>query len=136
MKILTATPARTPRDTDYCEAVAGEICVPHGLVCTTPEKVPQCGCDRTHIGVSSRQRTTTVTVSETEWTFDQLVAVSRDNLVESNWIEAFGEESLGEVGRGLIAQSVEVANDHALRAILRPRFDHATELWYYDDADD
>jgi hypothetical protein len=90
VKILTATPVPAPRDDDFCSSVTGEICIPHGLVCTDPEKAARCGCNRTHIGISSREWTTTVKVSATDWTTDQVVGVCMDNLVESNSVEVFG----------------------------------------------
>lgn len=132
MKILSATPALLP--SDDCQAVPGEICIPHGLVCTNPAKAAECGCDRTHIGLSSRASTTVVTVSETDWTFDQLVAICRDHIIESNGIEVFGTDAIDGIAETLIAQSIEVANDHTIGATLRPRYDHDRELWFYDEA--
>ena len=53
-------------------------------------KAARCSCNRTHIGISSCEWTTTVKVFETDWTTDQVVGVCMDTLVESNWIEVFG----------------------------------------------
>ncbi len=135
MKILTAAVPAKPHDADYCEAAIGEICIPHGIVCTNPEKAAQCGCDRTHVGISSRQRTTTVLVAETDWSFDQLVAVARDHLIESNLSGVFSDEDLDDMAATLITQSVEVADDHQIGTRLRPRYDHEQHLWFYDEAD-
>lgn len=134
MRILTATPAPAPLEDDFCDATTGEIVIPHGLVCTNPEKAARCGCERTHIGLSSRQSTTTVLVSETDWEFDQLVAVCRDHIIESNGIEVFGADAIDDISAALIAQSIEVATDHHLGMILRPRFDHEREQWFYNEA--
>lgn len=113
----------------------GEIAIPHGLVCTNPDKAARCGCNRTHLGLSSRISTTTVLVAETDWQFDQLVAVCRDHIIESNGIDVFGAEAIDDIATSLIAQSIDVASDHDLNTILRPRYDHTRELWFYDEAE-
>jgi len=136
MKILTAAVAPVPLDSDFCDAVAGEICIPHAIVCTSPGRAAECGCDQTHLGISSHARTTTVRVSETEWTLEQLVAVCRECLIETNWVEVFGADGVDEVAEDQITLSVSVAQDHPLGMILRPRFNHATEQWFYAEVDD
>ncbi|WP_071287069.1 hypothetical protein [Mycolicibacterium llatzerense] len=135
MKILIAHPAPAPRDTDYCRALVGEVVIPNTFVCTNPEKAAKCGCDRDHIGISTRQPTTTVQVSETELTIDELADTWQRTLVEGNYPKHFAPDEIREMAHELVAQSVEVAGDHPLGVILRPRFDHATELWYYDQDD-
>lgn len=131
MKILTNAVA-----TDTCDAGPGEICIPWSFVCTNPSKAAVCGCDRTHMGISSHAATTAVQVSETDWSFDDLVAVCRNHFTESNWTEVYGPDDLDELATHMVAQSVEVANDHETGTVLRPRFDHERELWFYDEVDE
>ncbi|WP_437126156.1 DUF7715 family protein [Mycolicibacterium frederiksbergense] len=134
MKILTAATPPVPNDDDFCENTPGEVVVPYALVCTNPDKAAQCGCDRTHIGVSSHGTTTTVTVTEVDWTIDQLTTSYREHLIESESHTAFSEDTLDETAREGINLSIKVANDHPLGAILRPRYDHTNGLWHYDEA--
>jgi hypothetical protein len=132
MKILIVALPVNPRRSDFCDATVGEVAVTHGLVCTNPEKAARCGCDTTHRGLGSGLRTTTVAVSETDWAFDELVSMCRNDLLEGNWVEIFGADTLDETAEELVVQSIRVAQDHPMGIVLRPRFDHNRELWFYD----
>lgn len=134
MKILAVFAPLSPWDDDFCDATPGEICVPPVLVCTSAG----C-CDRIHVGIISRQATTTVVVAETEWGIDQLVAVYQQTLTESELGRTICDDNraqLAEAGREDIAQVVEVADDHPLGAVLRPRYDRTADAWFYDEVDE
>lgn len=131
MRILTAATPVNPQEGDILDATEGEAAVPHACVCTNPVRAAQCGCDVTHRGLGSGLRTTTVAVSETDWAFDDLVTMCRNDLLEGNWADIFGADTVDETAEALVIQSIQVAQDHSLGMVLRPRFDHTRDLWFY-----
>lgn len=108
MKVLSIHHYPNAEATDFCWASEGEIAVP-----TTPcvRSNPNCGCDRSHTGITSRRASTTLMVREVS-------ALTADDLTPA------------------MAASAAVAVDYPTGTVLRPRYDDDTESWHYSTVGD
>jgi hypothetical protein len=123
VQILTIHRHPRPRGDDFCWGVEGEVAVP-GLVCDAPN----CGCDRSHIGLNSHKGSTTVQVSNTELT----VAVADVEAAVDGYMEAagWGPIPAGEVAI-LVEGVIEAAARFPVGTVLRPAFNRDTDTWTY-----
>ena len=124
MQLLAIHHSPNPRANDFCFGVEGEIAIP-GMACDSPH----CGCDRAHIGLSSHAGSTTVLVTDSELTADDLARAVAGYFESAGW----GTLPADEVAA--IADDVlEVAARFPVGTVLRPTLDHDTDEWVYTPA--
>ena len=124
MKILTIHHYARPRGGDFCWGVEGEVAVP-GLACDAPN----CGCDRSHIGLSSHKGSTTVRVADTDLTVGDVRAAVDGYLEAAGW----GARPADEVA-ALVEDMIDVAAEFPAGTVLRPTLDRDAGDWTYTPA--
>lgn len=143
MKMLTIHHHRSVLRSDFCWGVEGEIAIPGtaipGFVCSTPNT--ECGCDRSHRGLSSHASSTTVMVSDLDLTLDDLTRACVGYLEAAGYLSADGERSYSTLASGpadveswaygLILEAVGVAAKYPVGTVLRMAFDRDSEQWNY-----
>jgi hypothetical protein len=121
VKILTIHDYPRPRGDDFYWGMEGEVAIP-GIVCDSPN----CGCDRSHVGLNSHAGSTTVWVADTDLTVDDVKAAVDGYMEAAGW----GPMPTSDVA-ALVGGVVEVAARFPVGTVLRPTLDRATGAWAY-----
>jgi hypothetical protein len=124
VKVLTVHRYPRPRAGDFCWGVEGEIAIP-GHACDTPD----CGCDRSHIGLSSRAGSTTLRVADTDLTVDDVKAAVAGYREDAGW-GALAADDLAAI----VDDVIEVAAGFPVGTVLRPTLDRDADAWTYTPA--
>ncbi|MEB4208748.1 DUF7715 family protein [Mycobacterium sp. 94-17] len=125
MKTLTIHRPAAPEPADLCWGVEGEIALPTQPCAGTN---PDCGCDRSLIGLNSHAASTTVRVTESELTFEDLVTA-----VAGYYENAWGAtpHEAADLAAAVVGEATDVATYHRAGTVLRPWFDDAAQEWRY-----
>ncbi len=120
MKILVSTTTgQGDRPGDFSWTIDGEIVVGGGYAMCDSHKVAfggglsRCGCDRAFIGTVSAKATTTVLVTETDTTREQLIEQFTTRLTES-----WGEDLASQIAVTEVDEMLRVAADAPMGAVL------------------
>nr|WP_232001840.1 hypothetical protein [Mycobacterium sp. 852014-52450_SCH5900713] len=127
--MLTIHAAPPGRPHDFCWGIDGEIAVPTTLVCDRPD----CGCDRSHIGLNSHRASTTLMVREIDIDFDDLVTACSGYLQAAGWADEFGAGNAEAVAGQMATATADVATEYAAGTVLRAAFDHNRQQWNYTE---
>lgn len=123
MKLLAIHHLPTPRADDWCWGVEGEPAIP-GMVCDGPG----CGCDRSHIGLSTAKGSTTLRVVDSDLTRDDLEAAIAGHRESAGW-PALRRRRL----RALVYYVLDAAAQFPVGTVVRPTLD-SDGAWVYEPA--
>ena len=125
-KMLTITDSGGPPP-DFCWAVEGELAAP--AINADSCRTPGCGCDRSHVGMSSAKASTTLRVREVSLDYGDVVLAYRQHLSASGLDALLADPQ--RVAEETVSFVLAVADGFDEGTVLRPVFDYSSDEWVY-----
>jgi hypothetical protein len=122
MKILVATKEKQVLRDDFCWTNEGEIVRLPLVECSKPD----CGCDRSWVGVESSKSTTTAKVIQSKFNFEALSQVIYMSRIKEGWINTesflFNREREMEICKEMANKIHKITKYRKVGTIVRRKY--------------